>query len=160
VRKRSFYSIDLLLWPGNTLSAFQRLVSHGCSYLSSSDLPHNSSIKVSAPDIRSSGSMCQPVLSGCIVAVLFGAWCCGHYGFGLWSVAGQLSAKGNEVSSQLYPSVFLECSVILRRVVSHWCCLTSADAGFRAAKHLSVFGGGENTVLVSRCCHGPQQVAD
>lgn len=37
LRKHSFYSVGLLLLPGNTLSTFQRFMSFGCSYLSSTD---------------------------------------------------------------------------------------------------------------------------
>lgn len=63
-------------------------------------------------------------------------------------MAGQLSAKGDEVSSQLYPSLFLDYSGMPQRAVSHWCCVSSAAAGFRSAKQLNVGGGGENVVLV------------
>lgn len=51
LRKHSFYSIGLLLLPGNTLSTFQRLVSFGCFYLSSTDLPYNSWIEDIVPSI-------------------------------------------------------------------------------------------------------------
>lgn len=82
LRKHSFYSIGLLVLPGNTLSIFQRLVSFGCSYLSSADLPYNSWIKGVVPSIHISGSVCQPVLSGCIVTLLAGATTA--VTFGLW----------------------------------------------------------------------------
>lgn len=114
LRKHSFYFIGLLLLPGNILSAFQRLVSFGCSYLSSADLPYNSWIKGIVPSICISVSVCQPVLSGWIVTL---SWC--HYSCDLWPVAGWLSAKGDEISLQCHPSLCLGNSRIPQRGLSH-----------------------------------------
>lgn len=69
------------------------------------------------------------------------SWC--HYSCDLWLVAGWLSAKGDEISLQCYPSLCLGCSGIPQRGVSHWCCVSSAAAGFRSAWHLHVSGGAE-----------------
>lgn len=80
-RKHSFYSLGWLWLSGNTLSAFQRLGSFDCSCSSSRDLPHDSQLMVNALGVCSSGSLCQPGLSRCIVTVLFGAWWYGHYRF-------------------------------------------------------------------------------
>lgn len=45
----------------------------GCSYLSSTVLPYNSSVKGIVPSIHISGSVCQPVLWGCTVTLIAGA---------------------------------------------------------------------------------------
>lgn len=69
-----------------------------------------------------------------------------HYSCDLWPVTGWLSATGDEISLQCYPSLCLGYSGIPQRGVSHWCCVSSAAPGFRSAQHLYVGGG--NRVLV------------
>lgn len=102
----------LLLLPGNTLSTFQRLVSFGCFYLSSTDLPYNSWIEGIISSILPISVPACLVRSHCHSL----SWC--HYSCDLWPVAGWLSAKGDEISLQCYPSLCLGYSGILQRGVS------------------------------------------
>lgn len=85
------------------------------------------------------------------------SWC--HYSCDLWPVAGWLSAKGDEISLPCHPSLCLGNSCIPQRGLSHWCCVSSAAAGFRSAWHLHD-GGGNSAGVSCWWCHGPQQVAD